>query len=82
MRAQTHTTGLRIPEVRLPIELSAAVQSLELDLREVWVREERDKEKEAAVLKNEADAYTEEFTKHEINMKKAQLEGVSVSRRQ
>jgi chromosome segregation ATPase len=32
-----------------------------------------DKEKEAAVLKNESDKYTEEFTAHEVNMKKARI---------
>jgi len=32
-----------------------------------------DKEKEAAVLKNEADKYTDEYTMHELNMKKARI---------
>jgi len=32
-----------------------------------------DKEKEAAVLKNEADKYTDEYTSHELNMKKARI---------
>lgn len=42
-------------------EISVLTQTLE------------DKEKEAAIIKNEADAYTEEFTKHETNMKKARI---------
>jgi len=66
---------LRTEEQDLDAELFKVRNDFESRQQEIHILTQtlEDKEKEAAVLKNESDKYTEEFTAHEVNMKKARI---------
>ena len=69
------TDRLKSEEQELDAELTRIRDEFESRQQEISVLTAtlEDKEKEAAVLKNEADKYTEEYTNHELNMKKARI---------
>jgi len=66
---------LRSEETGLDNELKSIRNEFESRQQEISLLTQtlEDKEKEAAVLKNEADKYTDEYTKHDLNMKKARI---------
>lgn len=66
---------LRNEEQDLDSELIRCRNDFESKQQEIGVLTQtlEDKEKEGAVLKNEADKYTDEYTMHELNMKKARI---------
>jgi chromosome segregation ATPase len=66
---------LRTEEQDLDSELIRIRDDFDSKQKEIAVLTQtlEDKEKESAVLKNEADKYTDEYTKHDLNMKKARI---------